>query len=168
MQFEKIDLRKSVELGSPHPYALLVTKHDDIVNVMGISWYTFVSLKPGKIAFSISNKGYTNELIKQGASVSLCLPTQTINEKAFACGKKTGRNINKIEDIGIELLQYDGFEAPIIGGSLVAWSLKVYQNVEAGDHTLFIADIDSIVGAEVEAHLYAMGVYSRLEPIKNH
>ncbi len=162
MSLKEIDLMTSVGLNAPHPYAVLVSKSDTTINVMGISWFTFVSLKPGKIAFSISNRGYTNELIRNGADVTLCLPSESIKSEAFACGTRTGRGIDKAKELGIELVQVDGFAAPVVAGSAVAWCLNGCQNVDAGDHTLFIADIDGIVGDAKKKHLYALGGYKRL------
>lgn len=55
-ELQSITLKESVLLSSPHPYGLLVTKLENSVNVMDISWFSFISMNPGMMAFSISNK----------------------------------------------------------------------------------------------------------------
>lgn len=162
---KEIDLIASVGLSSPHPFALLVSKSDDIINVMGISWFTFVSLKPGMMAFAISNKGYTKELLNENPSVSLCLPVEKIKKEAFACGTQTGREINKAAELDIELTQVEGFPTPVIADAAVSWILEVSNTVAVGDHTLYIAAIKKIVGTSEENKLYAFDGYKRLDSI---
>ena len=160
-----ITLGESVALSSPHPYGLLVSKLEDKVNIMGVSWFTFVSLKPGKMAFSINHKSYTKELIGRGAKLTLCLPTKNISDQAFACGTKTGRIINKSAELGIELVEMEGFSAPVVAESTVAWGLEVSGTVEASDHTLYIADIKCITASGKQSHVYAFDGYKRLETV---
>lgn len=164
--FKKITIKESVELSSPHPYALLVTKAGDEVNIMGVSWFTFVSMNPGKIAFSISNKCYTKEMIDKGAKAVLCLPDESIAEQAFACGKQTGRGKNKAEELGIKLISIDGFACPAAADSAVAWMLEVSGSADAGDHTLYIAKITDAAGNPDNKHLYSFDGYNRLDTVK--
>jgi flavin reductase (DIM6/NTAB) family NADH-FMN oxidoreductase RutF len=160
---EQIDLSTSVNLSSPHPFALLVSKSDEVVNVMGISWFTFISLKPGKMVFSISKKSYTNELIKD--YVSLCLPVEKIKKEAYECGTQTGRGINKAKQLGIELVYLKDYSTPVVAESSVAWILEVSSTLNVGDHTLYITDIKNIVGKLEKNNLYSFDGYKRLESI---
>ena len=164
-KLESLTLNESVLLSSPHPYALLVSKNNSVTNIMGVSWYTFVSLKPGMIAFSISNKSYTKELITLDAQICLCLPTVKIIKEAFECGKKTGRYINKAEELGIELVYIEGFSAPVVADSALAWMLQVKKSLDVGDHTLYITEIISIVGDSNKQHVYANDGYKRLKAL---
>lgn len=52
-------------MSSPHTFALLVSKNiKGVVNVMGVSWWTFISNKPSKLMVSIGEKSYTNSNFK--------------------------------------------------------------------------------------------------------
>lgn len=158
----EVDIKASVKLSSPHSFALLVSKKDDIVNVMAVSWFMFVSLNPGKMCFAVSNKSYTSELIEEGSSVSVCLPVEGIKKEAFACGTQTGRGIKKASKVGLDLSYVEDFSAPIVVDASVCWLLKVSRTVTAGDHMLYIADIEKVVKHIDKPHLYAFDGYKKL------
>ena len=165
---KKISLSESMGISSPHPYALLVSKIEDTVNIMGVSWFSFVSLKPGMIAFSINNKSYTKELINKGASINLCLPTEKIKEKAYACGTITGRGIDKAQLLAIDYVDIEGFSAPVVTNAAVAWKLEICSSVAVSDHTLYIAEVKEIVGDSTQSHIYAFDGYKRVERVYEH
>lgn len=161
----EVDIKASVGLSAPHSFALLVSKSNNIVNVMAISWFMFVSLNPGKMCFAVSNKSYTKELNKEDSSVSICLPVENMKKEAFACGTQTGRGIDKASKVGLDLLYIDGFPTPIVVNASICWMLKVSSTVAVGDHTLYIADIKKVIKNSDKPHLYAFDGYKRLASI---
>ncbi len=160
---KEIDLRQSMTLSAPHPYALLVTKGGGRVNVMGVSWFSFASMKPGVMTFSISNRGYSHELLHMGAEAALCLPLEDIKEQAYACGTRSGRDTDKIATLGLDTAEVEG--VPVIARSKVAWILKITGIVPAGDHLLHIGEIVKTVGTGAGKHLYAMNGYAGLDTL---
>ncbi len=163
---ETIKIMDTVALSSPHLFALLVSSDaDKNYNVMGVSWFSFASLKPPKMLFCLGAKGYTGELIKQTKNFTLCLPTQAIKEKAMGCCKTSGRNTNKIDELGFELILPDGFDVPAVIGSKIAWALKLDHTTSAGDHTVYIADIISAAKFSEEKSLYAFEGYRQLKTL---
>lgn len=161
----EVNIKVSVELSAPHSFALLVSKSNDIVNVMAISWFMFASLNPPKMCFAVSNKSYTKELNKEGSKVSICLPVENIEKEAFACGTQTGRGIDKASKVGLELSYIDGFPTPIVVDANVCWMLEVSNTVDVGDHTLYVADIIKAIKNSDKPHLYAFDGYKRLSSI---
>ncbi len=163
---EIIDIAKTLKLSSPHLFALLVSKDDSGKNnVMGVSWYSFASLKPPKMVLCLSDKGQTGKLIKQTQNFTLCLPTEQIKDEAFACCKSSGRDTDKIKELGLELIMPEGFEVPAVKGSKIAWTLKLDDTMQAGDHTVFLADIQSAAKFSDEKNLYAFEGYRELKTI---
>ena len=71
---EIITIQEAHKMSSPHPFALLVSKNiKGVVNVMGVSWWTFISNKPPKLMISIGEKSYTSSNIKNNCEFTLCL-----------------------------------------------------------------------------------------------
>ena len=52
---------------------------------------------------------------------------------------------------------------PLLPGALALLACRVTQAVDAGDHTLFVAEVESIDVAERDPLLYFRGAYRRLE-----
>lgn len=167
MKMKKIEIMETVALSSPHLFGLLVTRSEDgRRNVMGVSWFSFASLKPAKMVFCLGSKGYTGEVIGKTGVATLCLPTEQIEKKAMACCKSSGRDTDKIASLGLETILPEGFDVPAIVGSRIAWALKLDQTMQAGDHTVFLADITAAAQLSDEPSLYAFGGYSELKSVE--
>ena len=163
---KKITVEESATLTSPQLFALLLSKNiDGKINIMGLSWLTFVSFNPGKILTCISQKGYTNENLKKTKYFTLCLPLEEIKEQSFRCCGISGRNIDKIKEIGLKLLEIEGFKVPAVEQCSVAWSLEVEKIIEESDHTIFISLIKEAVLVNKKKHLLAFDGYRRLDTV---
>lgn len=163
---KQLQIKDSVKLSSPHLFGLLVSKdREDKLNVMGVSWFCFASLKPPKMILCLSNKGYTGELLKQNGLATLCLPTERIKEKALSCCRCSGRDVDKMSEFGLTTLLPEGFDVPAVEGSKIAWALKLEKTMTAGDHTVYQADITAAAVLCDEQSLYAFDGYKDLKTI---
>lgn len=150
-------------MSSPHPFSLLVSKNiKGVVNVMGVSWWTFISSKPPKLMVSIGEKSYTSSNIKKNCEFTLCLPDQDFRRTACQCGTTSGKKINKIEKYNIKTMKSKYINIPILIESHVAFECKIIKNIKVSDHNLFIADILNIYGDHSKSHLYANKGYNEL------
>jgi flavin reductase (DIM6/NTAB) family NADH-FMN oxidoreductase RutF len=162
-----VDISSTLRLSSPHLFALLVTQDDDKYNVMAVSWFCFASMKPPKLVVCLSNKGYSGELIKKNGKYTLCIPTEAIKEKAMGAGKCSGRTVDKASELGFEWVWPEGFEIPVPVGSRLAWSLTLCDKMNAGDHTVYLADIAAAAQISEDDGLYAFNGYRELHTIQN-
>lgn len=163
---KKLDIKDTIKLSSPHLFGLLVSKNEeDKLNIMGVSWFCFASLKPPKMILCLSNKGYTGELIKQNGLATLCLPTERIKEKALCCCRCSGRDVDKLSKFGLTTILPDEFDVPAIEGAKIAWALKLEKTMLAGDHTVYQADIVAAAMLSDEKSLYAFDGYRDLKTI---
>jgi len=163
---EKINVMQTVNLSSPHLFGLLVTEDtDNKLNVMGVSWFSFASLKPPKMIFCLGQKGYTGEVIKETGKATLCLVTEEIKKEAFACCKSSGRDADKFNELDLEAVYAEGFEVPAVKGSKLAWALKTCDTMKAGDHDVFLADVTDAAVLSDKKALYAFEGYSELRVV---
>jgi len=163
---KKISVSESQKISSPHPFGLVVSVDDKkTVNAMGVSWWTYVSSNPPLIAVCLSKRSHSNSNIKQSGEFTLCLPDESLKEKAWKCSTSSGRNVNKISEYNIEVVQSEQIDVPIIKDSVVAFECKVHETVEAGDHTIFIADVLEVYGDENKKQLYAVKGYADLATV---
>lgn len=163
---KNISVFESAKLTSPHLFSLVLSKDQkNKINIMALSWFTFVSFDPAKMLVSISQKSYTNENIKKSGFFTLCFASEEIKEEAFQCGISSGRDKDKLKENNLDLLDIKGFQVPALKKCSVAFFLEVTDTVEAGDHSIFIADIKESVLVNEEKNLLAFNGYERLDVV---
>jgi len=139
---KQIDTNQAITLASPYPYTLAVTMTPDgKPNAIGISWWTFTSLAPPMLLISVGGPRFTHECLKNLGEFALCFPAEDQAAGAWLCGTKSGRDVDKFAEAGFTAVPSQHIKPPIIDGCTVAFECRVVNEVEAGDHTLFIADI---------------------------
>ncbi len=162
-----ITIPQSLPYSLPHLFALLATEDADKHNVMAVSWFCFASMKPPKLLVCLSNKGYSGELIRKSGRFTLCVPTESIKDKALEAGRCSGRTADKTALLDFEWVWPEGFAVPAVAGSRVAWSLTLCDTMAAGDHTVFLADINAAALVSEQDGLYAFNGYRELHALQN-
>ncbi len=153
----------AVTIASPYPY-LLVTGMDEDgkPNAMGVGWWSFTSVKPPLMLVSIGKTRYTLECIRHTKDFVACFPAQEQGAGAWMCGKKTGRGRDKLMEAGLSTIPAKMVKAPIIAGCTAAFECAVVNEIETGDHIVFVGRIVATHGdAERSMHLYTI-FYERL------
>jgi len=117
--------------------AFLTTKHKGKVNTMTIAWggVSFVWYKPVFIAYvRYSRDTYQMLENHQEFTVSIPLSKDMKKELAYA-GTKSGRDTNKIEDLGLNLRKGQKVSVPIIRDCDLHYECKVVykQAMEPGN-----------------------------------
>lgn len=153
-----LDIRTAIELGSPYPYTLVVTlSREQRPNVMGLSWWTFTSLRPPMVAIAVGHARYTHECIEANNEFVLCFPSEGQARAAWVCGKESGRHIDKLTEVGLTAVPSAVVKPPIIDGVTVAYECKVVGKMACSDHTLYNGEIVAIHGDPARAkHLFTV------------
>lgn len=134
---------------------IVATEVDGEKHGMTANGFMSVSLDPPLIVVSVGKKARSHDLIAQSGSygVSILTETQQPYSNHFA-----GR---PDENLDIPWEELDG--NPVIGGTLAQMSAKVVDAHEAGDHTLYIAQVTAFNYGEGKPILY---YYTGYEEIK--
>ena len=154
----ELNRNEAFELASPFPYTLAVTLDKrERPNIMGLSWWTFTSLDPLMIAISVGHRKYSHECLEHHKEFVLCFPSEGQAKDAWLCGTKSGRDVDKFQLTNFEPLQAEKISVPIIDGVTVAYECKIENQIDTGDHTLYIANVVSIHGdPEKVNHIYSI------------
>ncbi len=94
--------------------ALITTKVGDKVNTMAISWGTFGVEwnKPIFITFVRENR-YTREMLDNAGEFTVNIPLGEFDKKIIGvAGSKSGRNVDKIKELGLNLVDSKVVNAP--------------------------------------------------------
>ena len=154
----ELNRNEAFELASPFPYTLAVTLDKrDRPNIIGLSWWTFTSWEPLMIAISVGQKKYSHECLEHHKEFVLCFPSEGQEKDAWLCGTKSGRDVDKFQITNFTPVQSRKVSVPVIDGVTVAYECKIENQIETGDHTLYIANVAAIHGnPEKVNHLYSI------------
>ena len=163
---QNISISQAQTLTSPNPFGLICSSDSQgKTNLMALSWWTYCSNNPGTIAICLSKKGYSGSLIRETQQFALCLVEASLSESAYKCGTCTGRNINKAEEFGIELINASAISVNVVKKSRVVFECKVSEIVSIADHDMFIGQVVALTGDNSAQALYAMEGYKYLAPV---
>jgi len=155
---KEISWDEALEWGSPYLYCLAVSvDREGRPNAIGLGWWTFCSWEPKMVAISVGKGRYSHECLRHCKEFSLCFPSEELKEGAWLCGVKSGRKIDKFKEAKFKEVPSKVITPPLIEGSTIAFECKVVNEVEVGDHTLFIGEIVAIHGdPDRLRHLYSI------------
>ena len=164
---EKITLPKASVLTSPNPVTLVCTrKPDGTTNLATVSWWTYLSYNPGMIAYAMAKTSYSGEMVRQNKKVILTIPGETIAKEVIGCGTSTGRSTDKIAKLGIAMQDLPDTDIRVPLHSRVAIQCTLKEYYEAGDHYLYICNVDQVFGNENETAVFAWKGYGEIRPAK--
>jgi flavin reductase (DIM6/NTAB) family NADH-FMN oxidoreductase RutF len=153
---QELTLNRAVALASPYPYVLGVTiDAQGRPNIIGLSWWSFVSLDPRMLMISVGHTRYSRECLEHHDEFTLCFPTDKQARSAWLCGTVSGRDVDKFKETGFVPMPAKHVSPPLITGCAVAFECRVSSRAEVGDHTVYFADVLACWGTpEQEHHLF--------------
>lgn len=93
---------------------LLTAKHDGKINTMTIGW-GMVGIEWGKPVFIalVRESRYTKQLLEESGEFTVNIPYGDVDSKILSfCGTKSGRDVDKIEALGLTLEEPVSVSAP--------------------------------------------------------
>ncbi len=163
----EISLVQASKLTSPNPISLICTrKPDGGTNLAAVSWWTYLSYKPGMIGYAMSKKSYSGACVRATGNVVLTVPGEALSQQAMQCGSVSGRDVDKAAEFGIDLMELDqtDIRIPVHSRLAIVCRLKEYHTV--GDHNFYICEVENVYANEEENALFAWKGYAELYPVK--
>ncbi len=164
---EEILLSKAAFLTSPNPLTLVCTeKEDGTTNLATVSWWTYLSFKPGMVAIAMSKKSYSGDMIRIRKQAIITIPGSSLANAVMKCGKVSGRTIDKVSEFDIEMqkLANSSIMVPVHCRVAIQCSMKEY--LEVGDHYLYVFFVDKVFGNDEENAVFAWNGYSEIRTAK--
>jgi len=123
----------------PKVVFLLVTKHQNKTNVMTLAWS--MPVEYDTIAIAISRENYSYELLSKSKEFTLnVLPIEKL-DIIWKAGTMSGREIDKIKKLGIELEEGVKIKIPHIKIAMAFLECKIEKEIKTKNHSLIIAKI---------------------------
>lgn len=163
---ETLTIGQAQQYTSPNPFALISTRTaEGRNNLMALSWWSYLSNHPATIGVCLSKRGFSGGLIAQSGEFCLCVPDESLREAALKCGACSGRDHDKAAEFGIALEPAERVGAMRVSSSRLVLECSLRQQVEVGDHVLYIAEVLGCYGNAHAAGLFAMEGYRRLDAV---
>ncbi len=123
-------------------YGLYIVSSGDKITGNGLISNTVfqVTSEPAKFATCCNKDNHTSKIIDKHGFFSVSVLQQDTDPKIFGnLGYKSGKNINKFENLNIK---YDVTGVPIVLNNSIAYlECKIVDKVDVGTHWLFIGEL---------------------------
>ena len=142
---------------------LLTTAKDGFVNTMTIGWGT-VGIEWGKPIFVayVRDSRYTRELLDVTGEFTVNIPMGEADKKIVSlCGTKSGRDMDKIKELGLHLEESEIIHVPGIREMPLTLECKViYRNVQ--DESRLPQNIQNRYYSAINAKDYHIAYYGEI------
>jgi flavin reductase (DIM6/NTAB) family NADH-FMN oxidoreductase RutF len=127
-----------------HPYnSVLITSLDENENpnIMTAAWIIPTSVEPPLIVMSIRPERYSFRLIKNSKEFIVNIPTYNLVKEVLFCGRRSGKNVRKFNDLDLTPMKAKKVKPPIIKECIGHIECTVKEIITTGDHELIIGDV---------------------------
>ena len=113
-------------------------------NIITVAWTGIINTNPAMCYISVRPERYSYNLIKESGEFVINLTNRDLVYAVDWCGVKSGKDVNKFEQMHLTKEKAQYVKCPIIKESPVAIECKVKKINELGSHHMFVAEILSI------------------------
>lgn len=142
---------------------LLTTRKGDFVNTMTIGWGT-IGIEWGKPIFVayVRDSRYTREILDATGEFTVNIPVDAADKQIISlCGTKSGREVDKIRELGLQLEESDVISVPGIRELPLTLECKViYRNVQ--DESRLPQNIQDRYYSAINAKDYHIAYYGEI------
>ena len=140
--------------------AVLVTVADrkGTPNVFTVAWAGTVCSDPPMVSISVRPERYSHHMIEETQEFVINLTTKDLVYATDFCGVRSGRNVDKIKEMRLNLLPGEKVGAPLIAESPVNLECQVRKTLRLGTHDMYPAKVAAVHADE--AYLDEKGRFS--------
>lgn len=113
-------------------------------NIVTVAWTGTICTDPAMTYISLRPERYSYEIIKQTGEFVINLTTKELAYATDYAGVKSGKEIDKFEELKLTKEKANKVNAPLIKESPVNIECKVKEIKELGSHHMFIAEVVAV------------------------
>lgn len=113
-------------------------------NIITVAWTGILNTNPAMCYISVRPERYSHDIIKENGEFAINLTTRQLAYAADWCGVKSGRDVDKFEEMKLTKEKANIISVPLIKESPVSVECKVKEIVPLGSHDMFVAEIVAI------------------------
>ena len=162
---KEINIGQATAITSPDPLVLVCTaKEDGGLNMAPVSFFMYASFNPPMLAFAMGKAANSGENIRRTGRAVLAAPGISLKDAVMAYGSANGGKTDKLKEMPIALQSIEGSDIQIPEDSRIAFVVSLSQVIEAGDHYMYLCNIDKIIADDTKEALFAWEGYAKVAP----
>lgn len=140
----KVEAIKKNSLNPMPRVVATVRDKDGKDNALVIGYCGHCSYDPPMIMIGIVPSRYSYHMIKENPCFVAHLLDESQTDLYECCGRKSGRDGDKLKEYEVELTDADKVNAAIISACPVAIECTVVDSIKTGSHEMFIGKIEKV------------------------
>ena len=130
---------------SPAPKIIVsVRDNNGLDNALVVGYCGNCSYDPPMIMVGIVPSRFSYNMIKENKCFIAHLVTKDQKALYECCGSKSGRDSNKLKDLGTKLIDGEYVKASIIDECPVAIECTVVDSIMTGSHEMFVGKVECV------------------------
>ena len=113
-------------------------------NIITIAWAGTVCSSPAMVSISVRKERYSYDILKETGEFVINLVTKDLVRAADFCGVRSGRDVNKFQEMHLTEQPSQTIQSPGIEESPVNIECKVTEVKPLGSHDLFLAEVTNV------------------------
>lgn len=114
-------------------------------NIITVAWTGTVCTNPAMVYISVRPERYSYDIIKETGEFVINLTTRRLTRAADYCGVRSGREIDKFQEMHLTVGEGKTVKAPHIAESPVNIECRVERIEELGSHHMFLAQVTGVL-----------------------
>lgn len=110
-------------------------------NIITAAWAGTICTNPAMLSISLRPERYSYAIIKESGCFVVNLVTEELTYAMDYCGVKSGKQVDKFQELKLTAIPAKYVKAPMIGESPVSIECEVEQILELGSHHMFLAKV---------------------------
>lgn len=110
-------------------------------NIITVAWAGTVCTNPPMVSISVRPSRYSYEMLKETGEFVINLTTEELAFATDFCGVRSGREVDKFQEMHLTKEKAQFVKAPMIGEAPVCIECRVREIKELGSHHMFLADV---------------------------
>lgn len=132
-------------------------------NVMSCEWTHYVSYAPCMMAVCVKPDEASHKNISETGEFGINLASVSQNIFSSVAGGNTGAKVDKIavlKELGYEFYEAETIKPLMVKNSAMQAECKVVKQMDLGDHTMFVGEVQKLTGdSDIEPLVYHGGHY---------
>lgn len=110
-------------------------------NIITLAMCHIFSFEPPLVAIGIGPKRHSYGLLRASDDFAINIPTKGLLKAVEICGSKSGRKVDKFDAAGLTREKAEKILSPLIAECPVNIECVKVNEVDVGDHALFIGEV---------------------------
>ena len=113
-------------------------------NIITVAWTGTICSDPAMVSISVRKERYSYDIIRETGEFVINLTTNDLTFATDYCGVRSGRDVDKFQEMHLTPQPSEKVKAPGIAESPVNIECRVTQVLELGTHDMFLAEVVAV------------------------